>query len=192
MRSKRNHPVLRTLFLIAVSLVFGLNLYSWNARNLTGDALPMPFGFGMATVLSGSMEPALSVGDLLIVQAQDSYEVGDMVVYQNGRMPVVHRIVDITDGTVTTRGDANNVNDQSFSAAFVKGKVIYAIPFLGRVIWMLKKPVVIVALLVAAVLLFERSFRAVKEEKEQEKELIKAQIRALMEELKEDNPSQNP
>ena len=44
----------------------GINVYLWNASSLAGNAMPMPFGFGMAVVLSGSMEPVLSVNDLLL------------------------------------------------------------------------------------------------------------------------------
>lgn len=184
---KRKFPaILRTVFLIVISLVLGVNVYSWNARSLTGNVLPMPFGYGGAVVLSGSMEPALSVGDLLIVREQERYAVGDIVVYQSGRTPVVHRIVAIDDESVTTRGDANNANDETFVPGAIKGAVIAAIPLVGYAVWALKSPVAVVVLLAAAVLLTEGSFRAGKAEKEAQNEKLKAEIRALMEELKED------
>lgn len=179
-------PIVRYLILGILAVMIGINVFALNASRLAGNAVPMPFGFGASVVLSGSMEPTLSVGDLLIVKAQDGYETGDIVVYQSGTMPVVHRIVDMDGETVTTRGDANNANDEAFPLAAIKGKVIAAIPLVGHLVWALKSLVAVVILLAAAVLLVEMSFRSGKAEKEEEKEKLKAEIRALMEELKED------
>lgn len=179
-------PVARYIILGLLAVVIGVNVFTLNATRLAGDAVPMPFGYGGSVVLSGSMEPALSVGDLLIVRAQDSYEVGDIVVYQSGTTPVVHRIVSISEDTVVTRGDANNANDEPFPITAIKGEVISVIPLVGYVVWALKSPIAVVIMLAAAVLLVEYSFRTGKAEKEAEKEKLKAEIRALMDELKED------
>lgn len=178
-------PIVRYIVLGILAAILGMNVFSLNASRLAGNAVPMPFGFGASVVLSGSMEPALSVGDLLIVQAQEDYETGDIVVYQSGSVPVVHRIVSICDETVTTRGDANNANDTPFPVSAIKGEVIAAIPVIGYLIWALKSPVGIAVTLVAAVLLMELSFREGKAEKEAEKEKLKEEIRALMKELEE-------
>lgn len=178
--------VIRYLILSVLAGMIGVNVFILNARHLTGNAVPTPFGYGASVVLSGSMEPTLSVGDLLIVQVQDSYEVDDIVVYQSGKMPVVHRIVELDEEMVTTRGDANNTNDEPFPVTAIKGEVIAVVPGVGQVLWTLKSPVATVIMLVLAVLLVEWSLRSGKDEKEAEKEKLKAEIRALMEELKEE------
>ena len=178
--------VLRLVLLSLVAAVIGASLYAANAAKLAGNVIPMPFGVGAAVVLSGSMEPTLSVGDLLIVKEQPGYEVGDIVVYQSGSMPVVHRIVDVAEDTVTTRGDANNVDDAAFPAQAIKGEVIAVLPLVGYLVWALKSPIAVVVMLALAVLLVEWSFRNGKAEKEEEKEKLKAEIRALMDELKEE------
>lgn len=178
-------PVVRYLILGIFAVIVGVNVFALNAAHLTGNAVPTPFGYGASVVLSGSMEPNLSVGDLLIVREQDEYETGDIVVYQSGRMPVVHRIVDISGESVTTRGDANNTEDESFHITAVKGEVIAAIPWVGYAVLALKTPAAIVILLGVAVLLVERSFHAGKVEQEREKDKIKSEIRALLDELKE-------
>ena len=174
--------VLRTAFLIAISLVLGVNIYNWNAKSLTGNVLPMPLGYGGAVVLSGSMEPTLMVDDLIIVKAEESYEVGDVVVYQNGKMLVVHRIVDMDAETVTTRGDANNVNDAAVSLAQVKGKVIAHVPQVGKLVRMLKTPAATVVLIVMAVLSVELPYRKEKDKNDEELQRIKDEIRRLKEE----------
>ena len=186
MKKMLKSPIVRYLILVVLAAAIGINVFILNATRLTGNAVPMPFGYGASVVLSGSMEPALSVGDLLIVRVQDHYDVGDIVVYQSGKMPVVHRIMELNDETVVTRGDANNANDEPFPLAAIKGEVIAVVPRLGQALWALKSPIATVVLLAAAVLLVEWSFRSGKAEKEEEKEKLKAEIRALMEELKED------
>ncbi len=182
MRNKKFPPVLRTVFLIVVSLVLGINIYQWNAKSLTGDVLPMPFGYGGAVVLSGSMEPTIMTGELIIVKAQENYHEGDVVVYQSGHMLVVHRIVAIDEETVTTRGDANNADDAPVSVSLIKGRVISHIPHVGTLVRLLKSPVATLLLIAGAVLSIEVPYRKEKEKKEEQLEQIKAEIRRLKEE----------
>jgi len=178
-------PFIRYLLLCMLAVLVGVNLFSLNASHLAGNAVPMPFGIGASVVLSGSMEPTLSPGDLLIIREQAHYETGDIVVFQNGIMPVVHRIVSISDETVTTCGDANNTNDEPFPVGNVKGEVVAVIPLVGYAVWVLKKPAAIVIMLAMAVFLVEWSFLAEKKEKQRRQQELKDQIRALMEELDE-------
>ena len=72
---------IRRLVLVLLGLLMGLQIYFVNAGRVMGDPLPMPFGYGAAVVLSGSMEPTYSAGDLLIVKKADHYQTGDIVVY---------------------------------------------------------------------------------------------------------------
>ena len=182
---KKRNAVIRLLVLLVIGTVLGLRFYSWNARNLTGNAVPRPLGIGASVVLSGSMEPALSVGDLLVFCEHKHYEEGDVVVYQSGRTPVVHRIVELDGETVITRGDANNAPDEPFDMAMIKGKVIASIPVVGYLIWALKTPVGTILTLAAALLLMEMSYRKERQAKKNEQDKIKAEIRQLMKELDE-------
>ncbi len=183
---KKQNPlksVIRILLLVLVALIIGINIYTINASRIAGNAVPMPFGVGAAVVLSGSMEPALSPGDLLIVAESDSYQVGDMVVYQDGRMAVTHRIVSITDSEVITRGDANNTEDSPIAPQQLKGKVVLAIPLVGYAINAIKTPIGTLCVFVLAIFFLERSFRA---EKQKDDEALDA-IRAEIEKLKQQN-----
>ena len=184
MQKHRIKSIQRTLFLAAVGLLLGINIYSWNARSLTGNVMPMPFGLGGAVVLSGSMEPTMSVDDLIIVQAKRTYQENDVVVYQNGKMLVVHRIVEIDGDTVTTRGDANNSDDTPIECSQIKGKVIGVFPKVGKAVRLLKTPPATVTLIVAAVLTVELPYQKEKRKKEEDLERIKEEIRRLKEEQK--------
>ena len=182
MRNKKFPPIARTLTLLVISLVLGINLYSWNAKSLTGNVLPMPFGYGGAVVLSGSMEPTIMVDELIIVKAEENYGVDDIVVYQHGKMLVVHRIVEMNGETAITRGDANNTNDEPIDVARIKGRVIGHLPNVGTLIRLLKTPVATILLIAGAVLTVELPYLKEKAKKDEELERIKAEIRRLKEE----------
>ena len=172
----------RIILLALAAMAVGLGIYRINAERVTGNVLPMPFGAGTAVVLSGSMEPELSVGDLLIVVPSGEYVVNDVVVFQDGRTPVVHRIVRYEDGKAVTKGDANNAEDEPIPREIIKGKVVFVIPFVGHIVNVLKTPFGVLAMLGAAVWMMESSFR--KEKSEEQKQL--RQLRAEIEKLKKE------
>ena len=170
---------LRIALLALLALIVGVNVYTLNASHLTGNTVPMPFGVGSAVVLSGSMEPEISVGDLLIITEAQSYQVGDVVVFQDGRSSVTHRIVSISEDKVVTRGDANNTEDAPITLEQIKGKVTMVIPLIGYAINLIKTPVGTICVLALAVFLLESSFGAEKKKKENELDEIRAEIEKL-------------
>ena len=95
-------------------------------------------------VLTGSMEPSISAGDIIITTPISRKEpmVGDVIAYQakrfNGENVAVfsHRIIsgDIQNGFVV-KGDANKTPDnQKPKAPDILGVVIFVIPFLGNIL----------------------------------------------------------
>ena len=183
MQIKKILPIFRLIFLILVSLVVGLKLYAWNARSLTGNVLPMPFGYGAAVVLTGSMEPTIMTDELIIVQAQEDYEVGDVVVYQTGKILVVHRIIAMDGETVTTQGDANNVADAPVDRTHIKGRVIRHIPNVGTAVRILKTPWATALLIGGALLTAELPYRKKKNEDMEQRQKLLEEIRKLKDEL---------
>lgn len=171
--------LIRRIALAVLGILLGINVYLANARSLAGQKLPMPFGIGTAVVLSGSMEPTLSVNDVIIVREQESYGVGDIVVYENGREMIVHKIIEKDGDTLTTKGDANNTADEPISTEAVKGKVVFSLPYAGVAVNALRSPVGAIVIILTAVLLTEGSFRRKKESDELKIEKIKEEIRRL-------------
>ena len=178
-KKNRYSALIRRTALAVLGILLGLNVYLANARSLAGNRLPMPFGFGMAVVLSGSMEPALSVNDVVFVCESDSYSVDDIVVYDNGRELIVHKIIEQNGDTLITKGEANNTADEPIRVEAVKGKVVFSIPYAGVAVKALRSPVGIIVIILAAVLLTEGSFRRKKESDENRIEEIKEEIRRL-------------
>ncbi|MFH1786101.1 MAG: signal peptidase I [archaeon] len=94
----------------------------------------------LTAVVSDSMEPNYYKGDMLVVYGS-SYGVGDVVVYENPRtsLPIVHRVVNVTDdGRFITKGDNNPQDDVSSGITpapvgeeSVLGKSVLRVPYLG-------------------------------------------------------------
>lgn len=183
---KKWKNILRTGLLVFASIVLGVNIYLWNAKSLMGNSLPMPFGYGAAVVLSGSMEPTIAIDDLILVTEAESYEKGDIVVYQSGSMLVVHRIIEVQPDTVITQGDANNAPDEPVRTEMIKGKVIHVIPRGGQIARVLKSPVATVVLAGGALVLAELTLRREKKKDDDELEQLKAEIRKLKAEQEKD------
>ncbi|MBE6972007.1 MAG: signal peptidase I [Ruminococcaceae bacterium] len=173
----------RIVLLALCGGVLGMNLYLANAGKLLGDRMPMPFGCGAAVVLSGSMEPALSIDDLIVVCRTQDVAMGDIVVYQDGNILVVHRIVNIDGDRVITRGDANNVADDPIGRDAIKGVVVFRIPRGGAAVALIRSPAGTVCILIAAVALVEIPRRREKEKYEEQQRKIKEEIRRLKDEL---------
>ena len=181
-RKIKQNAIWRHILLVICGLLLGINIYLVNANNLLGNKMPMPFGYGAAVVLSGSMEPTFSKDDLILVKKTDNIAIGDIVVYQSNNSLVVHRVVSIDDDVVITKGDANNIEDSSFDKSAIKGVVIGCIPGLGIIVNAIKTPDGTVGVLLCAFLLIELSFRKQKESDDKRIEEIKAEIRRLKEE----------
>lgn len=83
------------------------------------------------TVMSGSMSPALSPGDLLIVKGEESIYVGDIVTVESGEFTFTHRVIEKLEGDrFVLKGDANEDPDPNFvEASQIIGKVVMVFPF---------------------------------------------------------------
>jgi signal peptidase len=104
-----------------------------------------------------------------------------VVVFAQQGSLVVHRIVDITDGMVTTRGDANNANDRPVAFADLRGKVSFHIPGLGHLVTFLKSPIGTIGLIAAAIALVEIPFRRQRQADDQQRQQIIDEIKRLKE-----------
>lgn len=94
-------------------------------------------GIRLAYVKSGSMEPAIHVGSLCLIDVNvqiQEIEEADVIVFSVGkdRNLVIHRVVKITAKGFQTKGDANRRKDPwKVSFHHVQGKVIGSVPYAG-------------------------------------------------------------
>lgn len=93
----------------------------------------------MKIVKSGSMEPEIPTGSLVVVKPAASYGKGDIITFGKDTktdIPTTHRIIGINaDGSFVTKGDANEEQDANPAVRNeVIGKVIFSIPGAGYVL----------------------------------------------------------
>ena len=107
-------------------------------------------GYRPYVVLSGSMEPEIRTGSICLIDTGYRYEalkVGDVIAFTNGRISVTHRIHEIRDGLIQTKGDANASPDHYFiGEGNYLGKQIWSIPYAGYAVsWLQTKRGMILA-----------------------------------------------
>ncbi|GEM_PF-1350431 len=83
-------------------------------------------------VLTGSMEPEINPGDMVIVKKMEQYSVGDIIAFSTSGTIIVHRIYSFENSRVITKGDANNYADPwRIDQDKIIGKTMFIIPYLG-------------------------------------------------------------
>ena len=113
------------------------------------------------TVLSGSMRPTLSPGDVAVTQAVplSVLRVGDVTVVQppGEGVPVIHRITTLQDGVITTKGDANSVDDPWHLrlAGPTAYRLVGVVPLIGWLASLQRPALLLAGLLVGLVILDE-------------------------------------
>lgn len=106
------------------------------------------FKYYAVAIASGSMEPKISKGDIVIIKKVENdkkLKVGDILAYEYHGNLIVHRIIKIVDEYgdfyIYTKGDANNIADNyPVQPKDVVGTVNFIIPFVGApTVWLNEK-----------------------------------------------------
>jgi len=124
----------------------------------TTFVLTVALGYRPVAVVSGSMGPEISVGDVVLYERHDlsDIEEGRIIVFDDPTIDggtIIHRVVD-TDpdtGWLRTKGDANNSDDPGWvTEDDIKGVGRVLIPFVGiPAVWVQTgRPIPAVALVV--------------------------------------------
>ena len=138
---------------------------------------PNLLGMKSLAVLSGSMEPKIPVGSIVIIYdvEPDELQTGDVITYNlGGGTLVTHRVVevDVDNQSIITKGDANEVEDGApVSFSQVVGKMKMHVPYLGYISIYIRTPLGIAAtcgVLIVVVLLTFLPEVFKKEENKQE------------------------
>lgn len=122
--------------------------------------VPVDHGIDLRIVESGSMEPAIMTGAMIVVAPQESYAVGDVIMFESrqARVPTTHRIVEVVEERgqtqYVTKGDANEEADTGMvTARQVIGGVVVDVPRVGFVLDFARQPIGFMLLIVLPALL---------------------------------------
>ncbi len=125
---------------------------------------PTLFGFNFYYIATGSMEPELKIGDVILSREADidGLEKGDIITFlgKEGELEgktVTHRIENIYEENgsrvFVTKGDANTVTDKPVHENEVMSEMAFKVPLLGSVIKVINTPIGFIFLIVAPLLL---------------------------------------
>jgi signal peptidase len=126
-------------FVIAIVLIASLVLTT---------LVPVPGNLKVKVVKSGSMEPYIKTGGIVVIKPSTNYLVNDVITFGEDtrtQIPTTHRIISVVgEGSSVefiTKGDANDTEDpEKVKPSTVKGKVVLTIPYLGYVLDFAKQP----------------------------------------------------
>ncbi|MDR7073340.1 signal peptidase I [Fictibacillus barbaricus] len=115
------------------------------------DKIPSLFGYKPFTVLTNSMKPSFSAGDMVLVKDKPASKIkpNDVITFkENNNKLITHRVVKVTDKGFVTKGDYNNVKDDGFvSPENVVGELVFTLPKLGYVSKFVSSPLGITLLI---------------------------------------------
>lgn len=194
--------LLISILIVNISLIVG--------SYVNPEKVPSFLGYKPFIVLSGSMEPEILPGDLIITKITDPEEiaVGDIISFREDETTVVsHRVTEVLSKeglAYHTKGDANiNADAQTVLSEDLEGRYLFRIGGLGSVALFLQTPMGLLLFVVIPLCLFilydviSRNYRN-KKEKSREAEL-KVELESLRATVKREtadrddlqNPAEN-
>lgn len=126
--------IIKYLFIVLLVIIGFINIISITSIYVFDKDYPNIFGYSYFEVRTGSMRDTIKEQDIVVVKLDDKYEVGDIITYKKNDSYITHRIVNMNDRKIVTKGDANNTEDNPIEAEQVVGKVEWIIPELGIIL----------------------------------------------------------
>lgn len=126
------------------------------------NQVPDFFGYKPFIVMSGSMEPTIMTGDLIVSKSADADAVkpGDIVSYRLGDAVITHRVLEITADETGARqfimqGDNNNAKDEKpVTDVQIEGVYRLRLPGVGNFALFLQKPAGLIVFVACPLVLF--------------------------------------
>lgn len=142
--AKKIFRIVKNVILGVIIAVLAIMILSFIIVRSNGGT-PTVFGYSIQRISSGSMEPELLVGDIILskdVKDPSDIAVGDIVTFEGGSHfeynNITHRVIaapaEYSSGEMilTTKGDSNDVEDPGINFDRVKSKYICKLEFLNK------------------------------------------------------------
>lgn len=166
-------------FLVYISFVFLLiyNITVMIQKVCNPSQIPNFLGYKNFVILSGSMEDALNIGDVIFIKEKSEIKNGDIISYREKQAVITHRVIDIIEqnGQIfyKTKGDANETIDKELvSIDEIEGIYCFKIPKIGTIIMFFQSKTGIITFLVILFVLYIFTNKASKKQNKKGKHLI--------------------
>ena len=159
------------VLIVIMNIILLLVLYGNIEKNVFKKSYINYFGFTFFEVASGSMEPTIKTGDVVLVKITNDFKENDIITYKEENYFVTHRIIRIEKNKIIAKGDNNNSGDKEINKDDCLGKVIKIIPNVGtwRNVFLNTKVVVTV---IVTILLFSIYFSLLEKKKVKKNEEV--------------------
>ena len=154
---KKNRCKKRIITLVYI-LVIPILIYNMSLiiqAVINPSKTPSLFGIKTYVIISGSMEPELNIGDIVIAKSikEEEIEKGDIICFRQGQSVVTHRVSGILETSngieYKTKGDNNNTEDsQRTSFDMIEGKVIKKVQKIGKLSLVFKGKMLIIFIVI--------------------------------------------
>ena len=179
---KRKRIVSICVYIILIPiLIYNINLIIKAIIN--PNETPSFLGIKTYVIISGSMEPNINIGDIVIAKSiknkEESIKVGDIISYRKGQNVITHRITNIEKDEngilrIATKGDNNNTEDsERILINNIEGKVITIIPKIGYITLILKDKVLIILIFIIAYVYISKTEKVKKRKEARKQKRIK-------------------
>lgn len=196
--------ILLTVILVLLVIVVAASVFI----KATGNT-PSIGGYMLFRVATGSMEPEIMIGDVILVKEPSDYSaiaVGDVVTYESrsgvtaGR-PVTHKVIkapyeDNGEWYLQTQGVANDIPDEEINAEQLLGVMVVKIPFLKELYSFFLTPWGLLTIIALIIIAFAGEFinvvKIVGAKPDDEKSAVDIAVERVVAQQKEVQNLQNP
>ena len=142
----------KSLFLyiiyIIIIIVILYDMFLIIGTVINPDETPDVLGIKTFSIISGSMEPAISINDIVVVREvnPNDININDIITFKVENEIITHRVINIEKKderiVYTTKGDKNDVTDiEKISDTQIEGKCVAKIPKIGKLLTIVKNKV---------------------------------------------------
>ena len=179
---------LKGLILVFVLIIVTFIIYNFVSIFVLKQNYVNYFGYTYFNVGSGSMHPTIESDDIVIVKMGDIYKLNDIVTFPFQNSFITHRVVEIRDKVLITKGDANYIKDVPVNSDDVIGKVVFIWKKGGIVRKVLLAPRVLITFVITLFLIaITYSYDKDLFKKYRMRRLSKKKIREYKREIREKN-----
>lgn len=144
-KTYRTFRTIKNTFAWFFVIIIAIAMIVFVITRINGNT-PTVFGYTIFRVSSGSMEPELMIGDIIVdesVDSPDEISVGDTISFDgkgdlSGKI-ITHKVIvaphkDESGRTVLqTKGVANPIPDDPIEFSDIRGKLLYKVPYLDKI-----------------------------------------------------------
>lgn len=163
-RKKIIKNIFKAIIYPIIILVLICNIILLVQKIITPDKIATIFGYKALVISSGSMEPTLNIGDIVIIKEtkQEQISKGNIITFRKDGYNITHRINDIIekDGEkyYQTKGDKNTTNDADLvKYEEIEGVYVFKIDKIGSIITYAQNTTTIIIIICVIYLIYRIS-----------------------------------